>query len=108
MFATFANVTIGNMRSLTSPKKMDPSKLARKQASQMSALISIGFMLIAAGIGAGLYLLGKALELPWLPIPALLALAAGAIALYAAGLNRVDAMAYTHREIILEELCKAS
>ena len=108
LFASFTNATVGNIRSLSAPKKMDPAKVSRRQASGLSGLISVGLILVIAAIGAGLYLLGNLLAIPWLPIPMLLALAAGAYALYMAGLNRVDAITYKNRESILEELCKAS
>jgi ABC-2 type transport system permease protein len=107
-FAIFVNVTVGNMRSIVAPKKMDPSKLSRKQTSQLSALISVFLVLALGAIGAGVLFLGKFLDLPWLPIPIFLALAAGAFALYAAGLSRLDALAQTHRETLIEELSKAS
>jgi len=108
VFACLANATIGNMRSITAPKKMDPSKLSRKQASQLSALISVGLMLVIGGIGFGLIALSQFLDIPWLPIPILLALAVGAFALYAAGLAGIDNMALSRRETLIEELSKAS
>lgn len=108
VFATFSNAAVGNIRSITTPKKMDPNKISRRQASQLSALMSIGIMLAAAGIGAGLILLARSTSLPWLPFPVLLALAAGAVLVYLRGLDKVDALIVDHREILLEELCKAS
>ncbi len=108
LFAVLANATLGNMRSVTTPKKLDPNKLSRKQASQLSALMSLGLILLIGTLGAGLILLARFLALPWLPVPILLALAAGAFALYSAGLNRVDALALNHRETLLEELTKVS
>ncbi len=108
IFASLVNATIGNMRSITAPKKIDPSKISRKQASQLSALMCVGIMLAISALGGGLMLLAAAAGIPWLPIPILLALALGAFALYSAGLNRADAMALNHRESLIEELCKAS
>jgi ABC-2 type transport system permease protein len=108
VFACMVNATIGNMRSITAPKKVDPAKISRKQASQLSALLCIGIMLAVAGLGAGLLALGEFARLPWLPIPILMALALGAFALYMAGLNRIDSMALNHRETLIEELSKAS
>ncbi len=108
IFAVLVNATIGNMRSITAPKKIDPSKMSRKQASQLSALISLGLMLAIGGLGAGLIAISRGMGLPWLPVPILLAFAAGAFALYTAGLNRIDAMALAHRETLIEELSKVS
>jgi ABC-2 type transport system permease protein len=108
VFACLTNTTIGNIRSVVAPKKMDPSKISRRQASQLSALLCIGIMLAIAGVGAGLVALSKFLAIPWLPVPILLALAIGAFALYLAGLNGIDTMALSRRETLIEELSKAS
>jgi ABC-2 type transport system permease protein len=108
VFASMVNATIGNLRSITAPKKVDPAKISRKQASQLSALLCIGIMVAVAGLGAGLLGLAQFARLPWLPIPILMALALGAFALYTAGLNRIDSMALNHRETLIEELSKAS
>ena len=107
-FAVLVNVTIGNMRSIIAPKKMDPGKLSRKQASQLSALMSVGILLLVTALGGGVIALGSFLSLPWLPIPVFLGLAVAAFALYYAGLDRLDALALSHRETMIEELCKAS
>jgi ABC-2 type transport system permease protein len=108
IFAALANITVANMRSITSPKKVDPSKLSRKQASQLSALICMGVIFVAGGIGAGLIAVGHFTGMPWLPIPILLLFDLGAFALYRASLDRIDAMVLNHRDSLLEELTKAS
>jgi ABC-2 type transport system permease protein len=108
VFACLVNATVGNMRSITAPKKIDPAKISRKQASQLSALMCIGIMLAVAGLGAGLIGLSKFVGRDWLPIPFLLAFALGALALYIAGLNRIDSIALNHRETLVEELSKTS
>ncbi len=108
LFATFTNAAIGNIRSITTPKQVDPNKVARRQASQLSALMSLGIMLVASGLGAGLIVLGNFLGLPWLPIPILLACAIAAFAFYFSGLNRIDPLVSSHRETLIEELCKVS
>ena len=107
-FAALVNVTVGNIRSITTPKRIDPSKISRKQASQLSALLSLALMLVVAAVGAGLILLSRAYELPWLPVPVLLALAIGAFALYWSGLGHIDALAQNHRETLVEELSKTA
>jgi len=108
VFAALANITVANMRSITSPKKLDPSKLSRKQGSQLSALISVGLIFVLGGIGAGLVALGHLTGMPWLPIPILLLFDLAAFALYRASLDRIDALVLNHRDALLEELTKAS
>ena len=108
VFACLVNVTVGNMRSITAPKKIDPSKISRKQASQLSALLCVGLMLAIGAMGVGLMSVARIINMPWLPIPILGFLSLGAFALYMAGLNRMDAMALDHRESLVEELSKVS
>ncbi len=107
-FAVLVNVTVGNMRSITAPKKMDPSKLSRGQASQLSALMSVGIMIAMAGLGFALIAGGAYLHQPWLAAPVLAVMAACACAVYVVGLNNLDALAYRNRETMMEALAKTS
>jgi ABC-2 type transport system permease protein len=106
-FATFINGAVGNLRSLIAPKKIDLSKVSRKQASQLSVLIALGILVACLGIGAAVIFIANYLGSPWLMIPILLALAVASFIFYIQILNRLDAIALTHRETLSEELCKA-
>lgn len=106
--AVFLNTHLGNRRSITAPKKMDPGKLARRNASQLSAFMSLGLVLLLAGVGFGLILLARYLRLPWLPVPVLAVCALGGGAVYLSGLNRVESLVARHKETLIEELCKGS
>jgi ABC-2 type transport system permease protein len=108
VFSALVNVTFGNMRSIAAPKRIDPSKMSRRQASQLSALISLGLALVAGAIGFGVFLLAALTGIGWLPIPILLALDGGAFALYATSLGRLDKLVENNRETILEELTKVA
>ncbi len=107
VFATFINGAVGNLRSLIAPKKIDLSKVSRKQASQLSVLIALGILLACLVIGAAVAFVANSIGRPWLMIPILLALAVGSFIFYVQVLNRLDAIALTHRETLSEELCKA-
>jgi ABC-2 type transport system permease protein len=108
VFAVLLNVTVGNMRSIISPKKQDPSKMGRGRTSQMSALISLAVILLVGATGAGAILLGDYLRQPWLPLGILLVLAIAAAAFYAVGMRNLDALATRNQETMIEELCKAA
>ena len=108
VFAIVANTTLGNYRSLVAPKKMEPGKLARKQASQLSAFMSVFLMFTAIGIVVGLYAVGHFLHMHWIPVGSLLVLASCAIFGYIKMLDATDRIAIAHRETLIEELCKAS
>ena len=106
LFATFINGAAGNLRSLSAPKKIDLTKASRRQASQLSVLISLGILLTCAAIGFAAVTLANYFGRPWLMVPVLLALAAAAFAFYFVILNRLDTIALNHREALAEELCK--
>jgi ABC-2 type transport system permease protein len=107
LFATFTNAAIGNLRSISAPKKIDLAKVSRKQVSQFSALIALGVVATCFALGYGGVLLATTLDRPWLMIPIFLTLAAAAFVAYLQVLNRVDALTISHREDLAEELCKA-
>jgi ABC-2 type transport system permease protein len=107
-FATLLfSTTLGNRRSITAPKKITIAKMgAGKQASPLSALISIGLLLASAGIGAGLLILGLTIGMPWLPLPVFAVLAGVAVFVYVRSLESLDSFALAHRDELFEELCK--
>jgi ABC-2 type transport system permease protein len=107
LFTTFTNGAIGNLRSLTAPKKIDLSKVSRKQTSQLSALIAFGVVAACSAVGFGVVSLANHLSHPWLMVPILLALSAGGFIFYLQVLNRLESIASNHREALTEELCKA-
>jgi ABC-2 type transport system permease protein len=102
MLATLA----GNRRSITTPKRIEPGRVAGKQASQVSALISFGILLASAAIGASFLLLAQFLHLPWTLPPLFAIFAALAWYFYRADLERMDAFAAAHRENLFEILGK--
>jgi ABC-2 type transport system permease protein len=107
LFTTFINGAVGNLRSLMAPKKIDLTKVSRKQASQLSVLISLGVVVGCLAIGYAVILIAGNLNRPWLMVPIFLALALIAFLTYLQVLNRLDIMALNHREDLAEELCKA-
>ncbi len=107
LFATFINGAVGNLRSLTAPKKIDLTKISRRQASQLSVLVALGVLIGCFGVGVGVIFLCNNLHRPWLMIPIFLALSVVGFIFYLMVLNRIDTIAFTHREDLAEELCKA-
>jgi ABC-2 type transport system permease protein len=107
LFTAFINGAVGNLRSLSAPKKIDLSKVSRKQASQLSVLIALGVLAACLGIGYGVVILANNLGRPWLMVPIFLVLAIIGFIFYLTVLNRLDAIALEHREALSEELCKA-
>jgi ABC-2 type transport system permease protein len=102
------SLAVGNRRSLSAPKKIDLTRATRKQASGLSALISIGIFFAAIAIAATLAVAGYFLHLLWLLVPIFAVLAAASFALYWRSLHGLDRFALDHRDQLFEELCKAS
>jgi ABC-2 type transport system permease protein len=102
------NTTVGNRRSITSPKKVSATRSASKQVSPLSSLIGMGIFLAAGAVGGGLLVGALYLHKDWLLLPIFAIYAAVAIGIYARGLNSIDAFAYQRREDLLLELCKGS
>jgi ABC-2 type transport system permease protein len=106
-FTMFVSMAIGNYRSVTAPKKIDLTKMARNQASPLSGFISIGVMLVAAGLGAGVLAAGRFLDKPWLMPTAMLVLAVIGFFIYSWSLGTMDKLLADHRDTLSETLCKA-
>ncbi|WP_158943064.1 hypothetical protein [Granulicella sp. S190] len=106
LFAAFTNGAVGNLRSLAAPKKVDLSKISRKQTSQLSALIALGIVGACFAVGYGGVVLANLVNRPWIMIPFFLALAVVSFLFYLGVLSRIDRIALDHREQLAEELCK--
>jgi ABC-2 type transport system permease protein len=101
------NMIFGNGRSITAPKRVDPQKMMRRQASQVSALIAMAVLMVSAGVAAGIFFLCFWLHALWALMPVFAVFAAVGVWFYLESLKRVDRFAMEHREELLLELCKA-
>ena len=100
------NLILGNRRSLSNPRKIDLQKMARRQASQVSAFISMGVLIVSSGLAAGLYALCFWFHQMGALVPLFAIFAAVCIGLYLQSLNSMDRYALDHREELFAELCK--
>lgn len=100
------SLIFGNMRSLSTPKKIDSQKMVNRQASQVSAFISMGILLASSAIAAGLYGLCFWLHQMWAVVPLFAIFAAVCVGLYLHYLGSMDRYALDHREELFAELCK--
>jgi ABC-2 type transport system permease protein len=98
--------TLGNRRSITTPKKIETGRMASKQASQTSALLAFGILLGSAAVGAGLLLLSAYLGVQWFLVPVFAAFAVIAYFVYRWGQNTIDTFMFVHRDRMLEVLAK--
>jgi ABC-2 type transport system permease protein len=102
----FLGLTIGNRRSITAPKKIEPGRSASKQASPLSSLISFLVLFTGAGLGAGLFFAERWLNSNWLLLPVLAVAVIAAFITYKSSLNSIDKFAFDNREQLFAELCK--
>lgn len=106
MASLLLNTTVGNLRSISAPKKINPGKTLNRAQSQLSVWIAIGILAGCAGIGVGIQFLGSYLHLPWLALVLMVAFAFGAAFAYDQGLRGIEAYALDRRESLFEELGK--
>jgi ABC-2 type transport system permease protein len=100
------SMTLGNRRSITAPKKVETGRAAAKQASPLSALISIGFLMGSAALGAAALAAEAFLHVNWLLLPVTAAVAIAGVVVYRMGMSSIDKFATEHREELFYELCK--
>jgi ABC-2 type transport system permease protein len=101
------NTSLGNRRSISAPKKINLGRMSGKQASQASALMSLGILVACVGYGAGVLTLATYVAIPWLSLPCFAALAAAGIFVYQKSLSSQQAYTLTHRDTLFEELGKS-
>jgi ABC-2 type transport system permease protein len=107
LLAAFANMAVGNLLSLYTPKKFDFGTFGRQRAANTTAFASLGVQAVVLGIGALAFLLARLLHKPWLATVLLLVLAAIAFVCYAIVLKRVNGIALDRRETLISELSRA-
>lgn len=101
------STTIGNRRSISSPKKVVSQRM-KQQASPLSGLISMGVLLLTAGVAAALLVAAVFLHFEWILVPTFALYAAVAAFLYWRSLSGLDRFVLDHREELFTELCKAT
>ncbi len=106
-FALLVNLTVGNLLSLASPKKIDFGTFGRQRASNTTVFASFGVQIVVFGLAALTLLAARRHGEVWLATLIFLALAAIAAAGYALVLSRADQMALARRETLIAELSRA-
>lgn len=106
-FATPLNLSIGNLMSLYSPKRIESGTFGRQRASQLTVLISFGVQLVVVVLGVIGFTLARYYGDIWIATGLFVTFAAVSIAIYTMILGRVDALAQQRREVLAGELCKA-
>jgi ABC-2 type transport system permease protein len=107
LFALFLNMSIGNVRSIVSPKAMDPAKVRSQNVSGLNSLISLGVVIICITLGSIMFYVCRYLHTSyWMAAGVFTILAAFAFVLYVIVMNRVDGIAASHVEDLIGTLSK--
>lgn len=104
--ALLLNTTLGNLRSISAPKKVNPGRSINRNQSQLSVWISLGVLAGTAALGAGFLLLGTLLHRPWISMALAALFAMGGLLAYSQGLQGIERYALERRETLFEELGK--
>ena len=107
VFTILLSMAMGNRRSITSPKRIDPQKPAGKQTPALSALLAIGLMLVAAALGEAVYLLALYLDNSWVLVTGALVLVLLGAGLYFWSLQSLERLFDRNRDGLMEILAKA-
>jgi ABC-2 type transport system permease protein len=108
MGALLVGMTIGNVRSITAPMRVDFTRAATKQAAPVNAFLSMGVLLAFAALGWALLFAGEMLHMRWLLVPAFAVVAGVGLLVYLLGLRKVERIAMDHRESMYGVLSKQS
>ncbi|MGH9713400.1 MAG: hypothetical protein ACRD5M_08905 [Candidatus Acidiferrales bacterium] len=107
VFALLVNLTIGNLLSLSSPKKIDFGTFGRQRASNTTVFASFGVQIAVFGLAALTLLAARAYGKIWIATLLFLVLVAIAFIVYTLVLNQADTMALGRRESLIAELVRA-
>jgi len=106
IFALFANLTFGNIRSLQAPQRVAVGKGLRQPTSRSGTLLTLVVLFSSLLLCIAVIWICQYFGYPWLPALIFLPLAAAAFAIYIIVLNRIDRIALTQRDTLIEALCK--
>ena len=108
LFTLFLNMSIGNVRSIVSPKAMDPAKVRSQNVSGLNSLISLVVTIACVTLGTGMFYVCRYLQASyWLAAVAFAGLAALTFAMYLIVLSKLDGVAASHVEDLTSTLSKA-
>jgi ABC-2 type transport system permease protein len=106
LFAVPANLTVGNLLSITMPYRVNLGRLSRQRGSQASALVSMLVQLMVIGCGVAVMELCTFFGKSWIAVPCLLAMAGIAAVVWFQVLAHADSLANRNRENLIATLAR--
>ena len=108
LFVLSANLALGTLRSIQSPRKFMPGQSRQMRSaptSRTSALLVLGVVAVSLLIHIPVTRLSRHLHEPWLGVWVFGALALIGLAAYAALLSNVEVLVQRNRDVLERELC---
>ncbi len=106
MGSVLLNMTLGNLRSVSAPKRVSPGRTMGKGQSAVSSYIAVGILAGCGALGFGCKLLAVYLDMPWVGISMMAVFACAGVVVYLQGLYGIEAYALDRRDSLFEELGK--
>jgi ABC-2 type transport system permease protein len=107
-FTLFFSLTIGNMRSISSPKGVDTARVRSQNVNGLSSLVSLVIVAVTVAMGALVLFACRQFHASyWVAAGAFTLLSVLTFSAYWMGLARVDELAAMHAEDLTRELSKA-
>jgi ABC-2 type transport system permease protein len=107
LFAAPVNFVVGNLLSVSSPKRVDFGRFGRQRAAQITVLISLIVQALVIAVGSVVFLVAINENSTALGVGLFLGLAAIAWTIYAWSVRRAERMAENRRDLMTAELCRA-
>jgi ABC-2 type transport system permease protein len=108
LFTLLVNMSIGNVRSIISPKAMDASKVRSQNVSGLNSLISLAVVAASVALGSLMIALCRYLHTSyWMAAALFLGLSGLAAVMYALVMRQMDSIAASNVEDLTRTLSKA-
>lgn len=105
-FAVAGQLAIANWSALSFPKKMEIGKMKGQRNSGVAVWTAFGVQIVIGGIATTVFLAGRWLGSPWLPVAWFAGLTAAAVGGYVASLDPLSDLAERKKELLIETLCR--
>jgi len=106
VFSVSGQLIVANWSSLGFPRKLEYGSMRNQRASGMAVLLAFGTQILLAGISSVIFLAGRWMENPWLPVGVFAVLAVAALGGYFSSLDALSELAEKKREVLIDALCR--
>jgi len=107
LFTLLVNMSVGNIRSIVSPKGTDAFRVRSQNVSGLNSLISLTIVALCVGMGFGTFFLCQTLDTGYWPAALIFAiLATIGFVPYLAVMGKMDGIAASHVEDLTRELSR--